>query len=103
MDIGLVECVLCYSKGSDPYLAGVEKFLEFAFKDKPEGIKFIVHVRHVCTLLFKQGMTCMGIWCAMGYLRIMMNGIFMVMFQCNTQVVQNQIRILTKGMFMLTS
>ena len=39
MDIGLVKRLLRYSKGSDPYLAGVEKFLEFAFKDKPEGIK----------------------------------------------------------------
>ena len=39
MDIGLVKRLLRYPKGSDPYIAGVEKFLEFAFKDKAEGIK----------------------------------------------------------------
>ena len=103
MDIGLVKRLLRYSKGSDPYLVGVEKFLEFAFKDKPEGIKIYCPCQTCVRTTVQTRDDMYGHLCAMGYLRIMMNGIFKVMFRCNTQVVQNQIRILTKGMLMLTS
>ena len=35
----MVKRLLRYPKGSDPYVAGVERFIEFAYKDKPEGSK----------------------------------------------------------------
>jgi hypothetical protein len=39
MDVGMVKRLLHYPRGFDPYVAGVERFIEFAFKDKPEDIK----------------------------------------------------------------
>jgi hypothetical protein len=39
MDVGMVKHLLRYPRSSDPYVAGVERFIEFAFKDKPEGTK----------------------------------------------------------------
>jgi hypothetical protein len=77
MDVGMVKRLLRYPRGSDPYVAGVERFIEFAFKDKPEGTK--IHCPcQTCAHTTVQGMRCLGIWCAMGYLKIMMNGVFRV-------------------------
>jgi hypothetical protein len=39
MDVGMVMHLLHYPRGSDSYVASVERFIEFAFKDKPEGTK----------------------------------------------------------------
>ena len=39
MDLEVVKLLLQCSKGSAQSVAGVKGFLEFAFKDKPEGSK----------------------------------------------------------------
>jgi hypothetical protein len=39
MDLATIKLLLCYPKDSKRYLAGVEGFVEFAFKDKPEDAK----------------------------------------------------------------
>jgi hypothetical protein len=39
MDVGMVKRLLRYPRGSDPYVVGVERFIEFTFKDKHEGTK----------------------------------------------------------------
>jgi hypothetical protein len=36
MDVGMVKRLLRYPSGSDPYVAGIERFIEFTFKDKFE-------------------------------------------------------------------
>jgi hypothetical protein len=39
MDVGMVKRLLRYPRCSDPCVAGVERFIEFVFKDKYESTK----------------------------------------------------------------
>jgi hypothetical protein len=39
MDVKMIKCLLRCPRGSDSYVVGVERFIEFAFKDNPEGTK----------------------------------------------------------------
>jgi len=67
-------------------------------KISPKIPRFIVHVIHVCILVSYPGMKYMNIWSAMGYLRIMKIGIFIVTLHYSTPLMNNHNLRMKKGM-----